>query len=927
MPVTLTTKRLSVGERLPIADDAGFWRVLSGKGEVYAVAQKGKELSFHQAYLIERQAGEGIFPAIDEFFEIQMQLYALEDMEIVFCPWEAQKTEDLRPLLENWFHSLIKIRWLHLLADKGDDLLSLWKKPDMFREAHTFDELIALFRKHEEIFSMLLGFRFGEQDHRLARERKIREKQKSVLLENGIRKLLNEKELSAYGSEEGMSENDDALTSDAVNAIKQVAVALNLPTETIAISKESARGMDEVALLHRLAQKGNIEIRLINLPKTWQSKDMGALLGFCAPTDKSAKEITALIPVDEGNYRLYSRSYPTGTLVDAKMAERLSENAFQCYAGLPAKPLKLMDLAKFMFRQCWAADYRAILLCSLLAGMIPLATPIITETVFQDIIPILDRQGLATVTQALMVTGFTLAALAFVRDLATLRIATRAEIAAEAALWGRLLSLPAQFFRRFTVGDLASRMEGISPIKNLASEGSVGPVMSFLFSFWSIILMCYYSLKLTAVALLIWLVYFLAVALIMQRSLFYRRNMIKAGNKSAGTVQQIFAGLAKFRIHGAEETAYGLWAKTFGEHWNQSLKLRKIQNCSAILANMQPFLLTMALYWVAVYGLGELAHDGKTVVGGIGYAQFIAFSAAYTSFNGVLGNVLGLLGQYLSLKPQMENLRPILEAVPESDTEKQDAPKLSGAIEVSHLSFAYPRISSSENAAEGSEEEILKDISISIGAGENVAIVGKSGSGKSTLVRLLLGLETPKRGSIYFDGLDLSELSLSSVRSQMGVVLQNGELMTGDIYTNIAGTKLLSQEAAWEAAEAAGIAEDIAAMPMGMQTIISEGSSNISGGQRQRLLIARALAGKPAILVFDEATSALDNRSQAIVKRSLEKLSVTRIMVAHRLSTIRQADRIIVMEAGRIAEIGTFTQLTQKGGVFAGLMKRQLAEK
>ena len=218
----------------------------------------------------------------------------------------------------------------------------------------------------------------------------------------------------------------------------------------------------------------------------------------------------------------------------------------------------------------------------------------------------------------------------------------------------------------------------------------------------------------------------------------------------------------------------------------------------------------------------------------------------------------------------------------------------------------------------------MKDISFKIEAGENVAVVGRSGCGKSTLVRLVLGFEQPKQGAVYYDGQDLANLSLPSVRSQLGVVLQNGQLMTGDIFTNIVGTRLLSQDDAWAAAEAAGIAGDIAMMPMGMQTMISEGSSNISGGQRQRILIARALVNKPAILIFDEATSALDNRSQAIVTESLEKLKATRIIVAHRLSTIRGCDRILVMDEGRIAENGSFDELVSQGGIFAELVKRQV---
>jgi len=285
-----------------------------------------------------------------------------------------------------------------------------------------------------------------------------------------------------------------------------------------------------------------------------------------------------------------------------------------------------------------------------------------------------------------------------------------------------------------------------------------------------------------------------------------------------------------------------------------------------------------------------------------------------------MGGVIGLIGEYFAIQPQLENLRPILQEMPENVGEKQDAGKLTGTFEVKHLTFAYTNPQTGESGP-----EVIRDVSFSVASGENVAIVGKSGSGKSTLVRLILGFEQPKSGAVYFDGQDLSELNLPSVRSQLGVVLQNGQLMTGDIYSNIVGTRVLSQDDAWEAAEAAGIAQDIAEMPMGMQTVISEGSSNISGGQRQRLLIARALVGKPALLLFDEATSALDNRSQAIVAQSLDNLKATRIIVAHRLSTIRNCDRIIVMDKGSIAEVGGFDELMEKDGIFASLVKRQLA--
>ena len=406
--------------------------------------------------------------------------------------------------------------------------------------------------------------------------------------------------------------------------------------------------------------------------------------------------------------------------------------------------------------------------------------------------------------------------------------------------------------------------------------------------------------------------YCVITAFIYRRVLSYQRKLIAANNAEAGRVQQIFAGLGKFKEHGAEKTAYWLWSEVFGETWKWNLALRWQANYNGIIGSIQPFILNMALYYFAVYGMEQVV-NGQTVQG-ITYAQFIAFSAAFTTFNGTLNGFIPLVGQYFAIQPQLENLKPILEEEPEAYTEKTEAGVLSGAIEFRDVKFSY------ENGV-----EVLHGVSFKIRAGENVAIVGKSGSGKSTMVRLLLGFEKAQKGSIFYDSYEMGEVNLPSIRRQLGVVLQNGQLMTGDIFTNIVGTSNLTQDDAWRAAKMAGIADDIAMMPMGMQTVISEGSSNISGGQRQRLLIARALANSPSILIFDEATSALDNRTQAIVTKSLESLKATRIIVAHRLSTIRNCDRIIVMDSGRIVESGTFDELVAKGGIFYTLVQRQMA--
>ncbi len=894
--------KLNAGERLELNKENSFVRVLSGRLEAYA--DTAGDVSFRQFYLMTVGEGDAAFPALDEFKEIQVVLCAVEDAELEEPAFDGETPEVLKPLMETWFKNLGEIPWLRLLADKGDDLLRSWRDGTVLKEAETHEALMAGFKESEQIFAMFLGMRLGSEDKRLSHRMKVRAWGKRMLVENSIRSLLGEEQLhyEGTGAETGVTE--------AAFVVAEAAKAMGMPTENIGVSGDMAKRLDQVGILRRLSQKGNMQLRLVTLPEGWHKQDVGVMIGYWG----EEKRLAALIPSSPEQYRAVLAGQPQSIPVDDEAAKQISRDAFACYAGFPARALKLLDLLKFMFRQCWKADYRAIILTSLIAGLIPLATPIITETIFQDIIPIFDRQGLATVTQALMVTSFTTAALSIVRSIAIMRISTKIEISSEAALWGRLLSMPTKFFRRYTVGELAGRMGGLGVAKELVSGNFVGTVFSFIFSFWSIFLMCYYSLKLTAAAIAVWIVYAIFEFFVFRRVLEFQRKIIEASNKTAGTVQQIFAGLAKFRVQGAEEQAYHLWSRDFGTQWNYELALRWQNNYTSIISSIQPFILTMLLYYIAVNGNGDAGAGGKAAQQGIGYAQFMAFSAAYSSFNGTLGSVMGFIGTFFGIQPQLENLRPILQEVPENTGDKMDAETLTGAMEVSHLSFAY------EGGA-----EVLHDVSFRVRAGETVAIVGKSGCGKSTLVRCLLGFEKPTKGIVSYDGQNLAELSLPSVRTQMGVVLQNGQLMTGDIFTNIVGTRLLTQDDAWEAAEAAGIAQDISEMPMGMQTVISEGSSNISGGQRQRLLIARALVNKPAILIFDEATSALDNRSQAIVTESLDRLKATRIIVAHRLSTIRGCDHVIVMDEGRIAEEGGFDELVEKGGIFAELVKRQVA--
>ena len=320
----------------------------------------------------------------------------------------------------------------------------------------------------------------------------------------------------------------------------------------------------------------------------------------------------------------------------------------------------------------------------------------------------------------------------------------------------------------------------------------------------------------------------------------------------------------------------------------------------------------------AVSLIGNIVLYYLAVKSGVDESNYYAFTAAYGHVAGAFSSMAAIATSVASLKPVLEMAEPILKTEPEVTEEKEVLSHISGGIELNHVSFRYDEDTS----------YILNDLSLKIRAGEYIAIVGRTGCGKSTLIRLLLGFEKPEKGAIYYDGKDMNRIDLRSLRKKMGVVTQNGQLFQGDIFSNIViSAPQLTLNDAWEAAEIAGIADDIRDMPMGMQTVISEGQGGISGGQKQRLMIARAIAPKPRILIFDEATSALDNKTQKRVSEALDELKCTRIVVAHRLSTIRNCDRILMLSEGRIIEDGTYEQLIERGGYFAELIERQRLDK
>ncbi len=611
--------------------------------------------------------------------------------------------------------------------------------------------------------------------------------------------------------------------------------------------------------------------------------------------------MVALIPAGWGGYEFFD--YETGEKLrlSRKTRDKLQEEAFCFYRPLPLKQLGLADLLQYIVKTLSAADILMAALAGLGVSLLGLFTPYITKLIFERVIPAGEPGLLLPV--ALVLAGVTLSAvlIEITKTLLIARVQTKMNIPVEAAAMSRLLLLPAVFFKEYNAGELSSRISAIMQLCEMLANAFLATGLTALFSLVYVFQIMSFAPTLVAPALLVILLE-LAVTVItgfVELNLNRRRMALDA--RLNGLTFASFSGVPKIKLAGAERRVFAKWANAYKQqadvNYNPPL-LVKIQPIAAGVINLAGIVI---IYYSAA-------------AASVSVAGFMAFSASFGLVTGAIMSLAGATTSFANIKPLMEMVEPILKAVPEVGENKQIITRLSGNIELNNVSFRY------------NEEMplVLDDISLKIKAGQYVAIVGKTGCGKSTLMRLLLGFETPQRGAIYYDGRDIVRLDLRSLRQNIGAITQDGRLFSGDIFSNIViSAPWLSRDDAWQAAELAGIADDIRAMPMGMHTMISEGSGAISGGQRQRLMIARAIVPKPRILMFDEATSALDNITQKQVAEALGSLKSTRIVIAHRLSTIRHCERIIVLEDGKIREDGSYDELLQKGGYFAELVARQ----
>lgn len=649
--------------------------------------------------------------------------------------------------------------------------------------------------------------------------------------------------------------------------------------------------------LEYLMRPYGIMRRTVRLEKGWYRDAVGAMLGVM----KESGRVVALIPAGFSGYCYIDPDSGKKIKINRRNQRLFDSEAIAFYKPFPLKKIGLGSVAKYIAETLSAADFALIALATLALSLIGMLSPKLNNILFAAVLPsgsVRLLLSIAVFTVSVSVSSLLISA---TKEMITARINTKMSVSVQAAAMMRIMSLPADFFKGYGSGDLSSRAAHISSLCNMLVSAVLTTGLTSAFSLIYISQIFIYApvLVVPAIAVILVTVAFSLISSFAQMRISKKQMELSA--KESGMSYALISGIQKIKLAGAEKRAFARWGNLYAQN-------------AKLTYNPPAFIKLNSVISLAISLIGNIVMYAAAVKSGVSVADYYAFGTAYGMVSGAFMSLAGMALTAAQIKPILETVQPFFNTVPEISEGKEVITRLSGGIELTNVSFRY-----NENMP-----LILDNMSLKIHPGQYVAIVGKTGCGKSTLMRLLLGFEKPQKGAVYYDGRDIERIDLKSLRRRIGVVMQNGKLFSGDIYSNIViSAPWLTQSDAWDAAEKAGIAEDIRRMPMGMNTIISEGSGGISGGQRQRLMIARAIAPKPKILMLDEATSALDNLTQKRVSESLDSLKCTRIVIAHRLSTIKQCDRILVLDGGKITEDGTYDELIAQNGVFAELVERQ----
>jgi NHLM bacteriocin system ABC transporter ATP-binding protein len=671
---------------------------------------------------------------------------------------------------------------------------------------------------------------------------------------------------------------------------------------SIAPSSRSRPSGESFSDVMEIARANRLRARRVQLRDGWWRTDAGPLLAWHGTN----RDPVALTRDSRSRYMLTDSKHGQRRRVDRLVAKDLAPEAVSFYKVLPARPLRYRDLLSFSMGGLSGSIAR-VAFAIVAIGLLSLIPPLLTNLLVSSVIPRTEVDQLIVCAAALSVTAIAIACLQGLQGLASLRLEGLLDYKLQAALADRLLRLPASLFRDYTTGDLVDRSMGIEAARQILTGRVLRGFTAALFGLFSIGLLLYYDLKLGSIAVALTALRALVILAASAVRLHYETKHFNSQGRINGFVLQLIAGVGKLRVANATARALVRWSRQFAVQKRFFITSQRVGNLLTVFETSFPTLATLVIFAVA-------SHTGSQLLTNLG--AFLGFLAAFGQATAAAGNWAASVSDALVAVPHLTRLKPIISAAVEIEEDRRAPGQLLGEIEFSSVTFRY---------IDGGPK-VLDEVTFRIAPGELVAVVGPSGSGKSSLLRLLLGFERPEAGSIFYDGKALNTLDISAVRRQLGVVLQDTKLASGSLYENICGGVELTLDRAWDAARAAALDADIREMPMGMSTLVAEGINTLSGGQRQRLLIARAIARSPRILLFDEATSALDNRTQALVGVSLERLSVTRLVIAHRLSTIRNADRILMLAGGKIVQSGSYEELMRASGPFADFARRQLLE-
>ncbi len=637
--------------------------------------------------------------------------------------------------------------------------------------------------------------------------------------------------------------------------------------------------------------------RTVELKEGWYRDAFGPVLAFT----KEDSLPVALLP---GRFTGYVFNDPkTGEhkRLHAENAALFENEAICFYRPLPQKSLGIPDLLLYMKHCVTISDIVMIAAGTLAVTLVGLIMPRITRALTGPVLSSGRADALIGIAVCMICVSLSSQLISSVKNLVQARLSTKTSLGVQASMMMRLLTLPASFFRKYSPGELKSRSMSVNQLCSMLLNMVMGTGLTSLTSILYIGQIFRFTPALVVPSVIIVLVTVIFSIISTMVQIRINRKEMAHSAKESGMSYSIISGVQKIKLSGAEKRVFAKWLDVYAEGAELIYNPPLFIKINSVISTAISLISTIVLYYMAVRS-------------GISQSSYFAFTASYGMLMGAFMSVSGIALSAAQIKPILEMAEPFLKTAPETAEKKEIVTHISGSIEMNHVSFRY----------EDSAPYIINDLSLKIRPGEYVAVVGRTGCGKSTLVRLLLGFERPEKGAVYYDDKDMEGLDLPSLRRKIGTVMQDAGLFQGDIYSNIVITAPeLTLNDAWEAAEKAGIAEDIRAMPMGMHTMVSEGQGGISGGQRQRLMIARAIAPKPKLLIFDEATSALDNKTQRQVSEALDAMGCTRIVIAHRLSTIKHCDRILVLDGGSIVEDGTYEELIEKGGIFAALVERQ----